>query len=166
VIVGCWLVQPSVTVPEKPFELRISGKMAVSPGCTVAVVVVPGAGVSETTAPEPVSVTVCVPFEALLVMLTEALNVFTEVGVKVTLIVQLAFGWTEVSMHVVPAKLKLPGFVPPSEELLMLKGARPVLVTVTVWGRLVVFGAMPPKLMEFVLSEIVGTAPVPCSVIT
>src|SRR5208282_1680745 len=63
---------------------------------------------------------------ALSVMLTEAVRLPLAVGVKVTLIVQLAPAATELPQVLVCAKS--PGLAPVIERLAMLKAALPVLL--------------------------------------
>jgi pseudouridine-5'-phosphate glycosidase len=55
VIEACGLLQLRVAVPEIPVDVRTSGKTAVPPGLTVAVVVPPEGGAIEITTPVPTS---------------------------------------------------------------------------------------------------------------
>src|SRR5689334_22976560 len=87
-------------------------------------------------------------------------------GVKVRLIVWLAFGARVTGLlPAVNAKLLL--FVPLRVILLMTSDALPVLVSVTLCGALVVFTRWPPKsrLAGLMLTAgVIGSAPAPVSV--
>ena len=80
--------------------------------------------------PVPVRLTVCGLPVALSVRVTAAVRVPLAVGVKVTLIVQLAPAATELPHVLVCAKS--PGFVPVSARLVTLKAELPVLFSVMV----------------------------------
>ena len=85
-------------------------------------------------APVPVKPTVCGLPTALSEMLIVPLRVPVAVGVKVTLIVQLAPAASELPQLSVCAKS--PAFVPVTARLVMLKRALPLLDKVTVCARL------------------------------
>ena len=81
---------------------------------------------------------------ALSVMLIVALRLPVVVGVKVTLKSQVAFGMSVVmQLAGVVVEAKSPGLVPPRLIALIMSGAVPVFVSVTVWAALVV----PTKLL-------------------
>jgi hypothetical protein len=101
----------------------------------------------ETTAigipPEPVRLTVCELGVALSAKLSEALKLPLAGGVNVTLTVQvlpeLGVGASVAPEQVSALLAKLLAFVPTSVTVEMVRGAVPVLVTVSVWAALVVF---------------------------
>jgi len=87
-------------------------------------------------APVPVRPTSCGLPEALSAMFTDAVRVPLAEGVKVTLMVQLAFAATVDPQLFDCAKSA--GFVPVSVMLVILSAVPPLLVSVTVCGALVV----------------------------
>ena len=88
----------------------------------------------------PLKVTVCGLglLEALSVKFSEALRLPVADGVKVTLTVQVPLGVTVAPEHVSALLAKSLEFVPPSVTVERVRSAVPALVTVTVWGPLVV----------------------------
>jgi hypothetical protein len=136
------------------------------------------AGVPPALAPVPVRETVCGLPVALSVIETFAVRVPAAVGVKVTLIVQLALAFTLPPQVLVSAKSPL--LVPVIAMLVRESAAEPLLVSVTFCAALVVFtvwlakvrlagdsvtAGVPPALAPVPVRETVCGLPVALSVI-
>jgi hypothetical protein len=113
--------------------------------------------------PVPNRVTLCGLPAALSVIVTAAFRAPTAVGVKVTLIVQLAFGATGLpAAQVVPvASAKSPALAPVNPTLVKVRFAVPLLVTVTVCAALVVVTTCAGKFRLAGARTIPGAVPVP-----
>jgi hypothetical protein len=94
-----------------------------------------GAAPAKGALPVPVRLTVWGLLVALSAIVKEAVRAPGPVGVKVTLIVQVPPGATELPQVLVAAKS--PAFVPVIWWLVMVKGAFPALFNVRVWDPLV-----------------------------
>src|SRR5437867_5117935 len=105
--------------------------------------------------PVPVRLTLCGLFAALSVMTTDPVSVPSVVGVKVTLMAQLAPCATLVPQSLVSAKAGVA--VMPE----MLSGPTPELVRVTIWGALVVTRFSLPKFRLGGERTAAGLMPVP-----
>ena len=91
------------------------------------------------TTPVPLSVTVCGLPVALSVMLTLALRAPDAAGVKVTLMAQFAPAASVLGLSgQAEVVAKSAAFVPPDAMLVMVSGAVPLFVSVTVFAALVV----------------------------
>jgi hypothetical protein len=105
--------------------------------------------------PVPERVTVCGLFAALSLIERVAVRFPVADGVKVTLTVQVPLGVTVAPVQVAALLAKSPAFVPPIVTVEMVRLAVPELVTVSVWGALVVptFCAPNVRLVEERLTE-------------
>ena len=109
--------------------------------------------------PAPLRLTAWWPSEALSVIVSVAVRVPVAVGVKVTLIVQLAPPATELPQLLVWAKS--PALVPARATLVTLKLALPVFVRVTGWAELLVPKGWLAKVKVKVESAAAEDVPVP-----
>lgn len=110
--------------------------VAVAPGLTVSVCV--GPAEIEKSGPVPLSIAICGLPVVLALTESEAVRDPIPVGVKVTLIWQLApVGKEDVDVHVL-VWLKSPAFAPVIVMAEIVSAVAPVLVSCTVWGRLFV----------------------------
>jgi hypothetical protein len=124
---------------------------------------VPGETPAIGAMPVPFKETVNVGFAgSLLEIVNTAVLAPVVVGVKVTLIVQFAPAARVAPQVAVCAKL--PGFSPVSTILLMVNGAVPALIRVTVLAALVVFTNWPANVSEVGDTPAIGAMPVPLSV--
>jgi hypothetical protein len=122
-----------------------------------AMLMLAGVRLTTGTVPVPLSATLCGLPVALSVTLTVPVRVPEAVGLKATLIVQLAWSPSEAGQLLVWAKS------PMVEMPVINNGAVPVLVTVTSRGVLVLLTGWFPKAIVVGLSETMGEvgAPVP-----
>ena len=123
--------------PPSPATLKVY--VADCPGATVAEVEEPEAAASVKSWPVPLSATLCVLPGASSVMVRDPVLAPAALGVKVTLIVQLAFTLTELPQVFVCAKSSL------IATLEIAKETSPLFVSVTDWDVVVEPTITPPK---------------------
>src|SRR4051795_5888664 len=114
------------------------------------------------TTPLPVRLTLCVPFPALSVNVSDAVFAPVVPGLNVTSTLQLAPAGTVVR-QALAGMPKSAAFPPVSATLPITRFSFPLFVTVTVCGVLAVFTATSPKASVPADRVAVGCAPVPVS---
>lgn len=149
-------LQAKLTVPVSPPPgARLKLYVAVPPAVTVAEVENPSHAATEKSSPLPESATVCGLFWALSVMVSVPVRPPAAVGVKVTLIVQLALAATLEPHVFVSAKSPLAAMP------LIVNAALPVFVRVMLCAELVVACTWPANISLVAETPTIGPRPVP-----
>jgi hypothetical protein len=116
-------------------RVTVSGALLLSTSCAPKLSVV---AESFAAIPVPLRLTLCGLFAALSVIVRLAVLAPLAVGLKVSPSAQLALGTTVAPVQVSALLPKSLAFVPVSPTLAIVRFAVPLLVTVSVWGALVV----------------------------